>query len=276
MPIKKTALEKSPLPQPSNLLIILLIVVSFFAGYLFFKVKSLEKGNGTGAATQQALPQGQQPAPAQTVSLDNVKKLFTTGYIHFGDANKKVLIMEITDPSCPFCHVAGGQNPELAKQMNSNFQYITDGGTYDPPVTEIKKLVDDGKASYAVIFGNGHGNGLLGMQALYCAFDKGKYWEVHSKLMSNAGYDLLNNKVLNDKKNIPQLVDFLSDAIDSGYLSDCLTSAKYEKTLARDQQLDPTFSFQGTPHFIVNTTIYGGAVNYKNGMEANVNNLLSN
>lgn len=265
-------------PQPSNLLIILLIAVSFFAGYLFFKVRSLEKGTTAGTATQQQNQQQTQQTqpPATTVSINNVKKLFSSGYIHFGNANSKILIMEITDPSCPYCHAAAGQDPELSKQMGSTFQYISDGGTYDPPLTEIKKLVDNGKASFAMIFGNGHGNGMLGMQALYCAFDKGKFWEVHDKIMSNDGYNLLNNTLQNNKKNIPQLVDFLSNTMDSNYLSDCLTSGKYEQTLTRDEQLDPTFNFQGTPHFVINTTIYGGAVNYKGTMDQEVNKLLSN
>lgn len=281
MPRKKTEVQND-LPviyqqssQPSNLLIILLIALSFFAGYLFFKVKSLEKGNTAGSTTQQAQPQAQQP-PAATVTLDSVKKLFTNDYIHFGDAKSKVLVLEITDPSCPFCHAAAGQNPELGKQMGANFQYVSDGGSYYPPVTEIRKLVDSGKASFVTFFGNGHGNGLLGMQAFYCAFEKGKFWEVHDKLMSNAGYDLLNNKVKNDKANIPQLVDFLSGVIDSNFMTDCLTSGKYEKNLTRDQQLDSAYAFQGTPHFIINTTIYGGAVNFKGGMDQEVNKLLSN
>jgi hypothetical protein len=33
---------------------------------------------------------------------------------------------------------------------------------------------------------------------LYCAKEKGKFWEVHDLLMSAAGFDLVNNKVKND------------------------------------------------------------------------------
>lgn len=253
-----------PTFQPSNLLIVLIIVVSFFAGYLFFKVKNLEQGKGQ-TQTAQA-----QPANPTTVPLNKIKPLFANDYLHFGDANRKVLFVEVNDPSCPFCHVAGGKNPELSKQMNPQFQYVTDGGSYVPPVPEMKKLVDAGKASYVMLFGNGHGNGLLGAQSLYCAYDKNKFWEVHDLLMSNAGYDLLNNKVKNDKQNIPQLADFLTSAIDKDYLISCLQSGKYEKTLQRDQQADQTLYFQGTPHFLVNTKIFGGAQSFKT-MESDVN-----
>lgn len=54
----------------SNLLPLLLIVVSFFAGYLFFKVKNLEQQN---KAAQNA-PAAQQNAGAEYLSVDNLKK----------------------------------------------------------------------------------------------------------------------------------------------------------------------------------------------------------
>lgn len=266
------ARDNYPQPQRStnNFIVLLLIVISFFAGYLFFKVKNLEqKVANPQAATQQ---QGQQPTPKQ-VTLDSVKKLFTKGNIYFGDANRKVLFVEFSDPSCPFCHVAGGSDPELSKQVNPSFQYNTDGGTYNPPVAAMKKLVDEGKASFAMLYANGHGNGQLGAQAMYCANEKGKFWEVHDSLMSNKGYDLLNNKVQNDPKNIPTLVDFLGSNIDSSFLTECLTSGKYAKKLNEDQQTAQSMGYQGTPHFLINTTPFAGAQNFKS-MESTVKSAL--
>lgn len=240
-----------PTSQPSNLLLVLLIVVSFFAGYLFFKVKNLEQNKNTTTA--------QQPPAPPPVTIDQVKKLFSKGYTYFGDSKRKVLFVEVSDPSCPYCHIAGGQDPELSKEAGANFQYVTDGGTYKPPVTEMRKLVEQGKASYVQIYAPGHGNGQLATQAQYCAYDKDKFWEVHDKLMSKAGYDLINNTVKNDKANIPTLVSFLANEMDSNYLTSCLTTGKYEKNLTRDSQMAQTLGYQGTPHFIVNTTVFGGA-----------------
>ena len=40
------------LKKGNTILVLLLIVVSFFAGYLFFKVKSLEQGTALGTAQQ--------------------------------------------------------------------------------------------------------------------------------------------------------------------------------------------------------------------------------
>lgn len=262
----------------NTILVVLLVIAAFLIGSFWTRIQYIEKGNTTPANTNQAnnvVTANPSPKEQPTISLDKVKSLFASGYIHFGDAKNKALFVEITDPSCPYCHIAAGQNPELSKQVNPRFQYVSDGGSYNPPVTEIKKLVDQGKASLATLYYPGHGNGILAMQALYCAFDKGKYWEVHDKLMSNEGYDLMNNTVKNDKKNIPQLADFLSGQIDSTFLTSCLESGKYEATLTRDQQLGPVFQVQGTPHFLLNTTIYGGAVDYKSTMEQEVNKLLS-
>ncbi len=242
---------------PSNLLVILLILVSFFAGYLFFKLKGIEQGNQANTAPQ--------PSAQTVVTKDQLKKLFTKDYIHFGNPNSKLLLVEISDPSCPYCHVAGGQNPELSGEPSfsgGRFKYISQGGTYVPPVPEMKKLVDSGKAAMAILYSPGHGSGELGMQAFYCAFEKGKFWEVHDLIMTKAGYDLLNNTVQNNKANIPTLVDFLSGAVDSNSLSDCLNSGKYAKNLPRDTQTGRSLGFSGTPHFFVNTTPFKGAYSY--------------
>lgn len=267
-------------PQKSSrLLVILLVVVSFFSGYLFLKVKSFEQA-GTqptqetqNVQTQQQQQQQPEQQPQTTISLDTVKSLFKEGYIQFGNPSRKVLFVEISDPSCPFCHIAGGKNPELSKEVNSRFQYVTDGGTYTPPVTEIRKLVDENKASYVMVYGNGHGNGILATQAMYCAFENGKFWEVHDRLMTNDAYNLINNEVKNDKQNIPKLVDFLANEIDSTFLTDCLTSEKYAETLKRDEKIGPQLGFNGTPHFLVNTTIFAGAQDFKD-MESAVKTAL--
>lgn len=263
----------------NTILVALLVVAAFLVGSFWTRIQYMEKGSSAPANNNQGnntVTGNPLPTQPPALSLDKVKSLFVAGFIHFGDAKRKVLFVEVSDPSCPYCQVAAGKNPELSKQAGTRFQYVSDGGTYNPPVPEIKKLVDAGKASLAVIYYPGHGNGILAMQALYCAFDKNKYWEVHDKLMSNEGYDLINNTVKNDKVNIPQLVDFLSNQIDATFLKSCLESGKYESILSRDQQLGPTFQVQGTPHFLLNTTIYGGAVDFKNGgMEQEVNKLLS-
>ena len=261
-PVQKKAIEEVAAkvqPMVPNLLIILLVVVSFFSGYLFFKLKSLEQSKTT-AAVQQTNDAGQPVRPP--VSIEQIKKLFAKGFLATGNADSKVLFVEISDPSCPFCHMAGGKNPELAGS-STQFKYNSDGGTYTPPVSEMKKLVDEGKASFVMLYSNGHGNGRLSAEALYCAHEKGNFWEAHDLLMTNEGYNLINDTVKNDKAQSQTLADFLAPAVDAAFMNECLTSGKYTESLTRDEALAQQMGFSGTPDFFVNTTNFSGAQDYK-------------
>lgn len=278
MATRKVTAKKTSAPQveqsqmqpqrsgPSMVLVLLLIAISFFTGFLYFKVQNLEKGGGTA----QQLDQQQQP-PAVKVSLDQIKKLFSKGAISYGDTSRKLLFVEISDPSCPYCHVAGGLNSSAIP--GDQFKYESEGGTYTAPVPEIRKLVEQGKASYVLLYANGHGNGSLAMQSLYCSFEKGKMWETHDLLMTKAGYDLINESVKNDKAKIPDLVNYLAPAVDSNFLTECLQSGKYVTRLEQDQKTASTLGFQGTPHFFVNEASFGGAQDFRQ-MQATVNSAL--
>lgn len=119
------------------------------------------------------------------VSLATIKDLFGKDLIKFGDGNTKVLFVEVSDPSCPYCQIAGGKNATLLASFDTS-------GTYDAPVGEMRKMVDAGQASFVQIYSPGHGHGEMGMKALYCANEQGKFWEVNDLLMSNDGYVLMN------------------------------------------------------------------------------------
>ncbi|MBI2404665.1 hypothetical protein HYV22_00610, partial [Candidatus Gottesmanbacteria bacterium] len=206
-----------------GLLVITLVVGAFLLGSLKTKVDFYEKGQVAGATnlSAQAAPAQQQPSPP-TITLDQIKNVFQQDVIKFGDANKKVLFVEIADPSCPYCHIAAGENGELNKQVGDRFTLVADGGTYIAPVPEMKKLVDSGKAAFAYIYYPGHGNGEMGAKALYCAAEKGKFWEVHDLLMTSKGYDLINNTVKNDKAKSGELAEFLKSAFDAASMKACL------------------------------------------------------
>lgn len=264
--------SRQPALQSSQLLITALVAVLAFAtGYLVSQVKTLSSGKVL-SANQQAQPSqtAQQQADVK-VSMDQVRKLVSSQKLTFGDKNSKLTFVEFSDPSCPYCHVAGGKNPELANQ--ANFKYKDQGGTYIPPVAEMKKLLDAGKASFTMVYTNGHGNGIIGAQALYCANEKGKFWEAHDLLLSNNGYNLLNNDVKNDKANDQKIVDFLADAVDPTFMKDCLDTEKYKDQLTKDESEARTFGVSGTPHFLVNNTPYKGAYSYSD-MESTVKTAL--
>jgi protein-disulfide isomerase len=255
-------------------LLVLTVALAFVVGILWQKLSVLEKSLG-GNTKAEASPSAAQPAQP-TISIDQVKDLFKKDLIKFGDEKRKVLFVEVTDPSCPYCHAAAGKNPELNRQIdptNNTFKLTTDGGAYLAPVPEMKKLVDEGKASLVVIYQSGHGNGELAMKALYCANEKGKYWEVNDLLYSNAGYELINNTVKNDVTQADKLASFLKSAIDPAELKVCLTSGRYDKRLQSDAALATSLGISGTPGFYVNTTNFAGAYSFKD-MESVVNTAL--
>ncbi len=237
-------------------LVIAAIGLAFFSGTMWQKVKNLEKG-GEGTTTAQPTAEAQ-----PTASLDTIKGLFDKDLIKFGDKDRKVLFVEISDPSCPYCHVAVGLNPGLNSQIGPQFKLVKDGGTYIAPVPEMKKLVDGGEASFVWIYSPGHGNGEMGTKALYCANEKGKFWETQDLLMTKKGYDLLNNTIKNDKTKSQDLATFLKSAVDSTFLKECLDSGKYDTRLTSDAQIASSLGFQGTPHFFVNDKAFPGAYNW--------------
>ncbi len=240
------------------------LIISGTLAYVSARGVKVTGQMGPSAATDQTAKQ----PDAVNVSLDQIKALFTDKNIMFGKKESKVLFVEFSDPSCPFCHVASGKNPELNKQAGAQFTLEKDGGTYLPPVPEMKKMVDSGKAAYVWLYANGHGNGELATKALYCAKEKGKFWEVHDLLMSAAGFDLVNNKVKNDVSKAGDMADFLKSAVKTDDMKKCLESGKYDDRIAGDMAIAQQIGFKGTPSFFVNTTNFAGAYSYKDMMPA--------
>lgn len=247
----------------SVLLVILLVAASFLIGRLSAQVEYL-KGGGSLAQNQQqqAAPQQQQPAAAE-IKLEDVRALVDSKNIAFGKKDAKVVFVEFSDPSCPYCHIAGGKNPELNKQVGAQFTLVADGGSYVAPVPEMKKLVDQGKAAFVWLYANGHGNGELATKALYCGYEKGKFWEVHDTLMTNKGYDFINNTVKNDKTKAGEMAKFLASVVNPGEMEKCLASGKYDSRISEDMGIAQKMGFSGTPHFLVNTTPFVGAYSFK-------------
>jgi protein-disulfide isomerase len=236
------------------LMVVLLIVGAYFLGVYKTKTEFLEKGVLAGVGT------GTQPAAAPTtVDLGVVRSQFDGKHITFGDKDADLVITEVSDPSCPFCHIAGGLNPEL-NNGSSQFKMKADGGSYVPPVPEIKKLVEEGKASFLFLYSNGHGNGEVATQLLYCAYEQDKFWEAHDKLMTKAGYDTINDVVSNDLAKSAELVKLVGNAVDGSKLQSCLDSRKYAEQPAADMALVQSLTGgSGTPTFFVNETIIEGA-----------------
>lgn len=251
--------ERSFFEKASPLFILLSIVLAFFVGTLWQKVRTLEKGNA------ERVQQGSTSAPSQAenakVSMDTIRGLFDKDVIKFGSKDSKLIFVEVSDTSCPFCGIASGKNPEL-NNSNPRFKLVKDGGTYKAPVEEMKKLLDEGKASFVYIYFPGHGTGEMGAKALYCAYEMDKFWQVHDLLMSSDGYNLLNEKVQNDKTKSGELSQFLKSVVDPAKMKACLDSGKYDSRLTSDTNLARSLGVQGTPSFFVNDTRFDGAYSF--------------
>lgn len=250
-------------------MLVITIGLAFMVGTLWQKVENLSKNGaaGTGAVAQQQAA----PAPVK-VELSQIKDLFSKDLIKFGNADSKLIFVEASDPSCPYCHIAGGLNSALNNQVGPQFKLVKDGGTYVAPVIEMKKLVDEGKAAFVWLYFNGHGNGELATKAMYCAYEKGKFWEAHDLLMTEKAYDFINNTVKNDMAQSQKMVDFLKSANIDG-LKACLDSGKYNDRLASDMSLAASLGVSGTPGFFVNENNFAGAYSFKD-MESVVTSAL--
>ena len=80
--------------------------------------------------------------------------------------------------------------------------------------------------------------------------------------MSGNGYELINDTVKNDPKQITTLVEYVSGSVDSIALQSCIESQKYTKSIERDITENSKLKFSGTPHFVVNGQIFRGAVDF--------------
>jgi protein-disulfide isomerase len=215
-------------------------------------------------STPKTVPQqpgaGQQKPSDTPIAANVYKKFIADDRIVLGDKNSKNIIVEISDPSCPFCHFASGLNPDLVKQTGRNdFMPVAFGGKYVAAGPEFEKLATDNSIAYVYSYGNGHGNGRLAAEALYCAHEHGRFWKAHNKLMSGDGYKMINDTVQNDRTKSDILAKFLGTEVDEPFMSQCLSSAKYESRIDRDIAENSQLQFAGTPHFVINGTIFRGA-----------------
>jgi len=252
----------------TSAIIVFLVAVASFLGGISFTQWQYQKG---GAKKVEPTPSPATPK-TQGVSQEKIKEAFGKSFIKFGNADSKLVILEISDPSCPYCHVAAGLNGELNKEMDKSrgtktFTLVRDGGSYVAPGPEIKKLVNNKEASFAYLYFPGHGNGEMGTKALYCAFREGKYWEVHDKLMTNEGYQILNNSVRNERSKAGELARFLKPVFDPEKMEACLKKNEDDKQLEIEKNISQELMVSasggaGTPGFFINTTFFGGAYNF--------------
>lgn len=226
--------------NPSNkftpVLIMLLIVGSFFLGSLTTKVKMLEKGALAGVAqgANNAQPAGAALPPQVTrgvASIDDDPIL--------GDKNAPVTIIEFSDYECPFCK----------RHFDDTFPEL------------VSKYVDTGKVK--IVFRDfplSFHDPMATKEAIAasCAREQGgdsKYFEFHHEIFKRT---TSNGNGLDDSK-IQAIASDLKLNINT--FSTCLSNTAKADEVKKDIADGSAAGASGTPTFLVGTSTGDGKIN---------------
>lgn len=142
-----------------------------------------------------------------------------------GDKDAKVTMVEFTDYQCPFCGRAFRQ-------------------TYPPVVAEYVKT---GKLRYVIHdypLQQIHPNAFKAAEAVRCAGDQGKYWEMHDRLFGD-------QKAL-DEKGLQASAQALG--LDTKQFQQCLDTGKYKTEINDEIKVGASLGVTGTPTFFLGPT----------------------
>lgn len=229
--VTNVSLKKVPL---APLLLIALIVETFFLGIFFTKVQYLEKersfspDSAVTNAAQEALPTND--TSPKKVSIDDDPVL--------GNKNAKVTLIEFSDFECPFCKKFFLETfPKLKKE------YIDTG--------KVKFVYRDLPLDF-------HQNAHKEAQAAECARDQGgdvvffKYHDEIFKRTTSNGTGLALDQ-------LPIIAQELG--LDTAKLSECLDSKKYQQEVDKDLSDASAVGATATPTFFIGKTTDSGTIN---------------
>lgn len=174
---------------------------------------------------KQLLQRPPQQAPAQQAAqapkADEPASVSVAGLPFLGKADAPLTLVMFTDYQCPFCSRFETQTlPEIKKQ------YIDTG--------KLRFVVRDLPLPF-------HPNAPKASEAVYCAEEQGKYWELRDKLVANG-----------DKLDAKQLPDYAKQVgLDVAKFSACLDSGKHAEKVKTSAALAGTLGISGTPSFVV-------------------------
>jgi protein-disulfide isomerase len=165
-------------------------------------------------------------APQQTAApaYPTAGKLKLDGEPARGSSSAPVTIVVFTDYECPFCR-----------------QFET---TTLPEI--VKKYVDTGRARLVVhdFPLNIHANAMRAAEAVHCAGDQAKFWEMHDALFSEPG-----------NTGLPQLIGLAGKLkLDVGTFRACLESGKNREQVAKQIKTASDLRIVATPSFLIGRT----------------------
>ncbi len=214
--------------DPNILLIVLIIVLVFFIGFLFFKVQNLEKVVTGGNIIQQVAQQ--QPAP-------NTKVDVGVGHLPvMGNNNAPVTLIEFADFQCPFCK-------QWFKTVEPNL---------------VKDYVNTGKVKiyyrHYAFLGD---ESTWAAEGSECANEQGKFWDFHDYLLNRQNQE---NSGTFSKANLEDFATQLG--LNTALFNNCLETDKYAQQIKADLSDGQKAGVQGTPATFVNGYLIDGAQPY--------------
>ena len=157
-----------------------------------------------------------------------------------GSPDAKVLMIEFGDYQCPSCRQFWKDiEPRLKKD------YIDTG--------KVKLVFRDFPLMQI------HPEALMAAMAVNCAGEQGKYWQFHDKVFReqyNRGDDVIRMKAADLKKWAKDI------GVDQAKFDQCLDSEKFKNEVMKDKAEGDAAGVQGTPTFLINGRIMGGAQQY--------------
>ncbi len=211
---------------------VLLVVAAFLLGILITKVQYLEKGQGTVVTDSTApLTEDSQLQPGQKVDV-------AVGHLPpQGDPNAKVKIIEFADMRCPFCQ-------QFYKESGQSI--INDYVKTGKAVLYFRHFEFLGPAS--LVAGN----------AVECANEQGKFWEMHNYLYDNQPSESDTSMYTNEK--MTQIAGTLG--VNTTQFKSCMDSNKYQTNLDKDMSDGQAAGVSGTPTIFINGRSIVGAEPY--------------
>jgi protein-disulfide isomerase len=144
-----------------------------------------------------------------------------------GPEGAPVTIVEFSDFQCPYC----ARVPAVLKQIAQNYGDKVKVVFRDFPLLAI------------------HPQAAKAAEAGACAFDQGKFWEMHDKLFENQG----SLQVADLKKRAEEL------GLDAAVFAECLDSGRKAAEWQADLKEGEAYGVQSTPSFFVNGRAVVGA-----------------
>lgn len=151
---------------------------------------------------------------------------------YFGPDNAKVVIVEFSDYTCPYCaKFANEVEPKIRQNYGDKVKFVF----RDFPV--------HGDMAYKAA------------EAADCAGEQGKYWEYHQLLYQNQRKWISNTTLLYTYAE--QL------GLNVTAFKACLNSDRYREEVRKDQQDGVKYGVTGTPTFFINGKKYVGYMPYE-------------